>query len=119
MTEKEPGVSGIDGTVRLAHYGSGRQPWDDIKKNGWGPGFCAGSVLKYLRRDSAAKGVSRERDLHHARVYFGWLHELAEPPSWHVVPVSTTPHAFDVYKALINELQPGEHDLLRAPDSRS
>ena len=41
---------GEDGTVRKAHYGSGRQPWDHIKAAGWGPEFAAGCVLRYLRR---------------------------------------------------------------------
>lgn len=41
---------GADGTVRKAHYGESRQPIDDIFAAGWGPAFCAGNVLKYLRR---------------------------------------------------------------------
>ncbi len=36
---------------RKVHYGSGRQPLDDIIDAGWGAAFCAGNVLKYLRRD--------------------------------------------------------------------
>lgn len=36
---------------RKAHYGVGRQPLDDIVDQGWGPAFCAGNILKYLRRD--------------------------------------------------------------------
>ncbi len=36
---------------RKVHYGSGRQPLDDIIDGGFGGPFCAGNVLKYLRRD--------------------------------------------------------------------
>ncbi len=55
---------GADGSVRKAHYGSGRQPWDDILDEGWGPGFAAGCVLRYLRRDKAV-----EHSLESARWY--------------------------------------------------
>lgn len=61
-----------DGTTRKSHYGSGRQPWDDIKEAGWGPEFCAGNVLKYLRRDK-----DLAHSLESARVYFSWLKDLA------------------------------------------
>lgn len=39
-----------DSEPRKAHYGDGVQPWDVILASGWGPGFAAGNVLKYLRR---------------------------------------------------------------------
>jgi hypothetical protein len=39
------------GDGRKAHYGAGRQPLDDIVEQGWGPAFCAGNIVKYLRRD--------------------------------------------------------------------
>lgn len=65
-----------DGTVRQAHYGAGRQPWDDIMDLGWGPEFAAGNVLRYLRRDPGLKGVDRERDLRHARWYYAALCKL-------------------------------------------
>lgn len=61
-----------DGTQRKVHYGAGRQPWDDIKAAGWGPGFAAGHVLKYLRR---AKDV--EHSLESARWYWTELNKEA------------------------------------------
>lgn len=67
IKEKERG----DG--RKQHYGADRQPIDDIMLFGWGPQFCAGNVLKYLRRDKA-----REHSLESARVYWRWLCDLAD-----------------------------------------
>lgn len=60
-----------DGTQRKAHYGSGRQPVDDIRDAGWGPQFFAGNVLKYIRR---TKDV--EHSLASARVYYDWLNRM-------------------------------------------
>jgi hypothetical protein len=61
MTEPEHVAD--DGSLRKDHYGSGRQPWDDIVDAGWGPAFAAGNILKYIRRaankggpDDVAKG---------------------------------------------------------------
>lgn len=54
-----------DGTTRKSHYGKERQPWDDIKEQGWGPAFCASNVLKYLRRDKDQK-----HSVESARVYY-------------------------------------------------
>jgi hypothetical protein len=56
---------------RKEHYGSGRQPLDDIIEAGWGPQFCASNILKYMRRlkqieDSKIK----------ARWYWRYLDEL-------------------------------------------
>lgn len=70
---KEAEITGIDGTVRKAHYGEGKQPWDTIKELGWGPGFAAGNVLKYVRRHAAKNG---EDDLDKARWYFAELQKL-------------------------------------------
>lgn len=61
-----------DGTVRQDHYGSGRQPWDDIVDNGWGVAFAAGNVLKYLRRTKHP-----EHSLESAKWYWTRLHEFA------------------------------------------
>lgn len=58
-------VSG-DGTVRQAYYGSGEQPWDVIKRNGWAHHFAAGNVLKYLRREKE----NRAKDDDKARWYY-------------------------------------------------
>lgn len=41
---------GQDGTVRKAHYGEGKQPWDTMVEMGIGAEFAAGSIIKYLRR---------------------------------------------------------------------
>lgn len=45
-----PLASTLPNTDRKAHYGTGRQPWDDILDLGWAPEFAASNVLKYLRR---------------------------------------------------------------------
>lgn len=54
-----------DGSVRKVHYGSGNQPFDTILDAGWGPGFAAGNILKYLRRDK-----EKEHSLESARWYW-------------------------------------------------
>ena len=59
---------------RAAHYGAGRQPWDDILDAGWGPAFAAGNALKYVRRAAAKNG---EDDINKARWYYHELLELA------------------------------------------
>lgn len=59
------------GDGRKAHYGSGRQPYDDIKRLGWAPEFLAGSILKYLRRTKDS-----EHSLESARIYWRWLNDL-------------------------------------------
>jgi len=60
------------GDGRKAHYGPGEQPWDTTLKLGWGPHAAAAHVLRYLRRDKAV-----EHSLQSARVYYGWLKDLA------------------------------------------
>lgn len=62
---------GPDGTIRKDHYGSGKQPWDDIKEAGWGPAFAAGNVLKYVRRDKA-----KEHSLQSAMWYWTELKKM-------------------------------------------
>lgn len=57
------------GDGRKAHYGAGRQPLDDILGSGWGSAFCAGNVLKYLRRD---KDVAESRTK--AKWYWDFMH---------------------------------------------
>ncbi len=73
-TSSEPDRTdaGQDGSTRKAHYGDGRQPWDDIVDAGWGAPFAAGNVLKYLRRDK-----DREASLDKARWYFDQLTKLS------------------------------------------
>lgn len=73
MTDKEPEITGVDGTVRKAHYGEGRQPWDDIKDLGWAPHFAAGNALKYVRRYKAKNG---QDDLEKGRWYFAELSKM-------------------------------------------
>lgn len=63
---------GADGTVRKAHYGDDRQPWDDIVDRGWGPAFAAGCVTRYLRRDKRV-----EHSLESARWYYRQLYHRA------------------------------------------
>jgi hypothetical protein len=60
------------GVPRQDHYGQGRQPWDEILDANWAPEFCAGNVLKYLRRTK-----DPEHSLESARWYWLRLHELA------------------------------------------
>lgn len=71
MTDLAPNreAPGLDGSVRKAHYGPGRQPWDDIVEAGWGPAFAAGCVLRYLRRDKA-----QAHSLESARWYYRQLY---------------------------------------------
>ena len=64
-------MPGADGSVRKSHYGSSRQPWDDIKDQGWAPHFAAGNVLKYIRRTK-----SPEHSLESARWYWARLDEM-------------------------------------------
>jgi hypothetical protein len=61
-----------DGTIRWNHYGAGRQPWDDVLEEDWGPEFCAGNILKYIRRSKEP-----ESDLVKARWYYDRLIELS------------------------------------------
>lgn len=56
---------------RKVHYGAGRQPLDDIVDAGWGPAFCAGNVLKYLRRDKMLDDSQQK-----ARWYWQYLNGM-------------------------------------------
>lgn len=68
---KEPprAAPGLDGSIRRAHYGEGKQPWDTAVERGWAAKAAALMVIKYLRRD---KGTP-EKDLRDARWYFDRL----------------------------------------------
>ena len=66
MSTPEPEITDAAGIQRKAHYGSGRQPWDDIVEAGWAPAFAAGNVLKYVRRAAAKNG---EDDIAKAKWY--------------------------------------------------
>lgn len=95
---KDRETPGADGTVRKAHYGEGRQPWDDIVELGWAPQFAAGSILKYLRRNK-----DEEHSLESARWYMLRLHEM---------PNSGLPYqdvAKEVWTALIKTLTNEEY----------
>jgi hypothetical protein len=61
-----------DGSIRQDHYGSGHQPWDDIKDQGWAPEFAAGNILKYLRRSK-----NEEHSLKSARWYWAQLQAIS------------------------------------------
>lgn len=87
---------------RKPWYGEGRQPIDDIMEAGWGPEFCAGNVLKYLRRTK-----SPEHSLESAKVYYGWLKGLAE-----VQRKTGDGHAIGVYNALVMLLNDEELERL-------
>lgn len=88
------------GDGRKQHYGSGRQPWDDIVEQGWAAQFAAGNVLKYLRRDKAIK-TSRTK----ARWYFAELTKLARAATEVEAP-------YAVMKSLVGLLTRDELDLL-------
>ncbi len=85
-----PIAATVPGTDRKAHYGSGRQPWDDIMALGWAPEFAAGNVLKYLRRVK-----DPEHSLESARWYFKKLHDMVG---------QAVPRAQDVFTKLVGEL---------------
>lgn len=61
-------LPGADGTTRKAHYGYGKQPWDDAVDDGAGPGGAYLMVLKYLRRDKRA-----EHSVESARWYYSQM----------------------------------------------
>ena len=64
---------------RQPYYGEGRQPLDDIIELGWGPAFCAGNVLKYLRRN---KHTDQMKDIDKARWYASLMLEKARSDEW-------------------------------------
>jgi len=70
--QQNRGAAGQDGTVRKAHYGDGRQPWDDMVDLNIAAEFAAGSILKYLRRDK-----DREHSLESAKWYYNQLYQHA------------------------------------------
>jgi len=70
--QKNRGDTGEDGTVRKAHYGEGRQPWDVMVDLEIAPEFAAGSILKYLRRDK-----DPEHSLESAQWYYNQLYQHA------------------------------------------
>src|SRR4051812_22769312 len=63
----EPEHVAKDGSIRKQHYGPDRQPIDDIEDAGWGPAFCAGNALKYVRRAANKNGAD---DLKKGRWYY-------------------------------------------------
>lgn len=121
MSEMQEDKTRSDGTRRMQHYGSGRQPWDDIKALGWGGVFAAGNVLKYLRRNTSQKFAAeaavvgedalRHADLTKARWYWRALKDLVPDKPRSVAELS----AFNAYVGLVGLLTPEELALLR-PD---
>lgn len=91
-----------DGTIRRAHYGSGKQPWDEILELGWGPHFAAGNVLKYLRR---TKDVGHSLDS--ARWYWARLHEMLERGN-----VETAQAAYQCLRELFQKLTDEEFNRI-------
>ena len=57
---------------RKRHYCEGRQALDDIVDAGWGPAFCAASVLAYLRLETP-DGAERLDNAETARMYFKFI----------------------------------------------
>ena len=98
-------TNAIDSTIRKAHYGAGKQPWDLIKEAGWAPHFAAANVLKYLRRDKQL-----EHSLESARWYFRELCKLGV--------VNSNPQCAEAaitLAMLMHLLTHAELALLRAP----
>jgi len=91
------------GDGRKIHYGEGKQPWDTCKELGWAAQGAAFSILRYLRRTKTP-----ERDLREAKVYFGWLKELAAEHK-HVKNDSMI-----VLNQLLEELSPEEFERLNS-----
>jgi len=63
-----------------AHYGSADDPYEAIKVIeawGFGPGFCLGSALKYIKRAGHKPGADELDDLMKARWYLDRAVELA------------------------------------------
>lgn len=87
---------GQDGTKRKAHYGEGEQPWDIIKRMGFGPEFAAGCVLRYIRRTK-----DPAHSLESAKWY--WAYLCQRPSGW---------HREDIYLYLRSELTSEEIDKL-------
>lgn len=105
----EPEFTAPDGTVRKEHYGSGRQPWDDIVDVGWGPEFAAGNALKYVRRYKAKNGAD---DLEKGRWYYARLKEMVLNPQ----PLTTEAGPY-VHHHLVKLLTSEELGLLENPDA--
>lgn len=99
LVEDEKERVAADGTVRKAHYGDGRQPWDVIKEKDWAPEFAAGNALKYIRRAAAKNGAD---DIKKARWYFKELKRLADSSD------------DGVYDELLEELTPDELAILKS-----
>lgn len=92
------------GDGRKIHYGAGRQPLDDIIEKGWAPEFCAGNVLKYLRRDK-----NRGHSIESARFYSNLLIKLIEADRNSDEGKRIT----KIYEKLLLFLTDDELDLLR------
>src|SRR5262245_49677170 len=93
-----------DGTQRKAHYGSGRQPWDDIKAARWGPAFAASNVLKYKRR---TKDPAHSHES--AQWYWDRLNEMIADRS----DMATQRAAMDAKRHLMSLLTDDEFQSLR------
>lgn len=95
-------VIGRDKTVRKSYYGDGEQPWDVMRRKGWGAVFCGGNILKYLRR------TKNEDDIVKARWY--WT-ELKKMTDQEVFPAERARAAL-VLTQLLQELTEDEHHRL-------
>ncbi len=91
---------GDDGSVRKAHYGAGKQPWDTAKEMGLAAAFAAVSILKYLRRDKDPVHSQES-----ARWYYARLCELAVADDWRDARVALV--------LLLDELTPEEKARLQ------
>lgn len=69
-----------DAYPRKAHYGpKGKQHWDDMLANGWGPHFAGGCILRYLRRDKAVEHSRESAAWYYDRLFDGVAGELPGP----------------------------------------
>lgn len=98
--------TGADGSVRKAHYGSGKQPWDTIVELGFGAEFAAGNVIKYIRRTK-----DPEHSVQSARWYYARLREMF---LGNAVEVPLT-RPVVVFNKLLTELTTEEVELLVRP----
>jgi len=95
------------GDGRKVHYGSGRQPLDDIKEDDCGGAFAYGNVLKYLRR---AKDIKHSHQS--SRFYWRFLEQLSKDD-----PYGRSPTNAELYDRLReHKLTPNELAIVTATE---
>lgn len=100
---------GQDGTVRKAHYGTGKQPWDTMVEMGIAPEFAAGNVIKNLRRSK-----DPEHSLESARWYYKQLRGMIDSNLDNLSKDTSLMRIVAVFNALLSELTSEELRLVTA-----